>query len=77
TRSKNLELAPDDVPGLLSNGSAWAHIYITKKGKSPNPKDPTFKESSVSHIKTKLNLHRRNSKKKNVHYLINKPTPAA
>lgn len=28
----------DLPPALLNNGSAWAHIFLTKKGVSPNPK---------------------------------------
>lgn len=35
TRSASLKL--DLPPTLLNNGSAWAHVFLTKTGLSPNP----------------------------------------
>eukprot|EP00752_Nemacystus_decipiens_P014270 g12691.t1 len=75
TRSTSLKL--DLPPMLLNNGSAWAHVFLTKKGLSPNPMDPNYKDSGVSHQTAQLNRYLPRPKNKEGHYLVDSKKSAA
>eukprot|EP00903_Cladosiphon_okamuranus_P006347 g6217.t1 len=75
TRSTSLKL--DVPPMLLGNGSAWAHVFLTKKGLSPNPTDPDYRDSGVSHQAAQLNRYLPKPKKKEGHYLVDSKKSAA
>ncbi|CAM9975329.1 unnamed protein product, partial [Ectocarpus sp. 12 AP-2014] len=75
TRSTTLKL--DLPPMLLNNGSAWAHVFLTKQGHSPNPNDPDYKDSGVSHQTAQLNRYLPKPKNKDGHYLVDSKKSAA
>ncbi|CAM9203366.1 unnamed protein product, partial [Discosporangium mesarthrocarpum] len=74
TRSQEVEVSVSEVPGLLNNGSLWTHAFMTKKGQSPNPKDPSYKNFGISHVKSQMNRLMKTTKK-DVHFLV-KPKEA-
>ncbi|KAG5192537.1 cleft lip and palate transmembrane protein 1-domain-containing protein [Tribonema minus] len=45
-------------PTLANNGSAWAHIFLTKAGVSPDPRHPTHRPPDVTHVVHQLNTYR-------------------
>jgi Cleft lip and palate transmembrane protein 1 (CLPTM1) len=43
---------------LKQNGSAWAHVYLTKSGVSPDPKHLSYRPTDVVSVVHQLNAYR-------------------
>ncbi|KAI9144179.1 cleft lip and palate transmembrane protein 1-domain-containing protein [Paraphysoderma sedebokerense] len=54
-REKRLDLAVPE--SAKRNGSIWAHIYVTKNGRSPNPVDSSYSFQATIYKKYQLNKY--------------------
>uniref|UniRef100_F1KWW5 Cleft lip and palate transmembrane protein 1 n=1 Tax=Ascaris suum TaxID=6253 RepID=F1KWW5_ASCSU len=70
TRSKSATFPTPEV--LLNNGSIYAHVFIVKRGQSPDPKDRHYVKREVIHHVRQLNKYKKKYYKKTQNLLTGK-----